>query len=97
VSAHQKVVKPVATEPTSDEPFALQHAAGWSVGDVRLLTGEGPVWLVSGTNGENRIEAHHLIICLYAREGVRQRPLEFVTEPGSEKFIFWYERVKPNP
>ena len=27
------------------------------MGDVRILTGAGPVWLVSGANGENVIEA----------------------------------------
>jgi hypothetical protein len=47
----------MAGYPSSDESFALLHAAGCSVGDVRVLTGEGPVWLVSGTNGENTIEA----------------------------------------
>jgi hypothetical protein len=31
----------------------MLHAAGWSVGDVVLLTGEGPIGLVTGTNGEN--------------------------------------------
>src|SRR5262249_25365865 len=28
------------------------------VGDVRLLTSEGPCWWVSGSNGENVINAH---------------------------------------
>jgi hypothetical protein len=42
---------------SSDESFARLHAAGWSVGDVRVLTGEGPVWLVTGTNGENVLDA----------------------------------------
>jgi hypothetical protein len=45
------------THPTSDESFARLHAAGWSVGDVAALTDTGQVWIVSGTNGENRIEA----------------------------------------
>jgi hypothetical protein len=31
--------------------------AGWSVGDVRLLTAEGAAWLVNGTNGENQVKA----------------------------------------
>jgi hypothetical protein len=39
-----------------DQSFARLHAAGWSVDDVRLLTAEGPCWLVSGTNGENASE-----------------------------------------
>jgi hypothetical protein len=33
------------------------HRAGWSVGDARIITADGPAWWVSGTNGENRIEA----------------------------------------
>jgi hypothetical protein len=43
--------------PTPDECFARLHRAGWSVGDVRLLTAEGPAWWVSGTNGENALNA----------------------------------------
>ena len=42
---------------TSDESFARLHRAGWSVGDVRVLTPAGPAWLVTGANGENVIEA----------------------------------------
>ena len=42
---------------TVDESFARLHRAGWSVGDVRLLTAEGPAWLVSGTNGGNEVRA----------------------------------------
>jgi hypothetical protein len=45
------------TYPSVDESFARLHAAGWSVGDVRLLTAAGPDWLVSGANGENQIQA----------------------------------------
>ena len=48
------------TCPTVDESFARLHAAGWSVGDVRLLTAAGPRWLVTATNGENRIRASAL-------------------------------------
>jgi hypothetical protein len=33
------------------------HAAGWSVGDILLLTANGPAWLVTGMDGENSIEA----------------------------------------
>jgi hypothetical protein len=32
------------------------HRAGWSVGEVRIATATGPAWLVSGSNGENRID-----------------------------------------
>ena len=43
--------------PQVDESFARLHRAGWSVGDARTLTAEGPRWRVSGMNGENAIEA----------------------------------------
>ena len=41
----------------SDESFARLHAAGWTVGDVAVHGETGLVWVVSGANGENRIEA----------------------------------------
>jgi len=41
----------------SDESFTRLKRAGWSVGDVRILTPAGPIWLVTGANGENVIEA----------------------------------------
>jgi hypothetical protein len=47
----------VATYPNPDESFARLQRAGWSVGDVRLLTAEGAVWWVTGSNGENAIRA----------------------------------------
>jgi hypothetical protein len=47
----------MASFPTVDESFARLHRAGWSVGDVRILTVEGPAWLVSGHNGENAVSA----------------------------------------
>jgi hypothetical protein len=47
----------VATPRLRQQSFARLHRAGWSVGDVRLLTAEGPRWYVSVTNGENAIEA----------------------------------------
>jgi hypothetical protein len=50
-------MKRMAAYPSSDESFAMLHAAGWSVGDLLLLTGNGPAWLVTDTNGENSIEA----------------------------------------
>ncbi len=44
--------------PTSDESFARRHCAGWSVGEAAVLTASGRrVWVVSGVNGENAIEA----------------------------------------
>ena len=42
---------------TVDESFARLRRAGWSVGDVRLLTADGPAWVVSGHNGENAVSA----------------------------------------
>jgi hypothetical protein len=39
--------------PTVDDCFDRLRRAGWSVGE----TAYGTVWLVSGTNGENRIQA----------------------------------------
>ena len=47
----------MVTYPTVDESFDRLHRAGWSVGDVRVLTAEGPAWLVSGKNGENEVRA----------------------------------------
>jgi hypothetical protein len=46
-----------ALNPSSDHSFARRHAAGWSAGEVRLLTASEAVWLASGANGENVIEA----------------------------------------
>jgi hypothetical protein len=44
----------MTTFPSSDESFGRLQRAGWSVGEVRLTDG---AWLVSGSNGENRIAA----------------------------------------
>ena len=41
----------------SDDSFARLHAAGWTVGDVAVHGESGLMWLVTRTNGENRIEA----------------------------------------
>ena len=41
------------TFPSSDESFARLQRAGWSVGEVRLADG---TWVVTGSNGENRVE-----------------------------------------
>jgi hypothetical protein len=40
-----------------DRSHDALHRAGWPVGDARIITADGPAWWVSGTNGENRIEA----------------------------------------
>jgi hypothetical protein len=42
---------------TVDQCHTRLKRASWSLGEVRLLTATGPVWLVDGTNGENRLEA----------------------------------------
>jgi len=47
----------VNPRPTVDDSFARLRSAGWSVGDVRILTAEGPRWLVTGSNGENALSA----------------------------------------
>ena len=41
----------------SDAAFSRLHVAGWTVGDVAVHGESGLVWIVSGSNGENRIEA----------------------------------------
>ena len=41
---------------SSDESFTRLKRAGWSVGDMRVLTAEGVYWLITGANGENVIE-----------------------------------------
>jgi hypothetical protein len=41
-----------------DACFARLHAAGWSVGDLRIFTPVGAVYgRVDGVNGENKVEA----------------------------------------
>ena len=42
---------PASSYPSVDESFARLHRAGWSIGE----TGGAGVWLVIGTNGENKI------------------------------------------
>ena len=39
--------------PAVDESFERLHRAGWSVGEVAAAT----AWIVSGSNGENLLEA----------------------------------------
>jgi hypothetical protein len=48
----------VPAYPSVDESFDRLHRAGWSIGETAIGTDHALVWLVSGTNGENRIEAH---------------------------------------
>jgi hypothetical protein len=42
---------------SSDESFARLKAAGWSVGEAKVLTPAGYRWRVNGANGENVLEA----------------------------------------
>lgn len=46
----------MARETIPDMIHALNRA-GWSIGDTALDYPTGRVWVVSGTNGENRIVA----------------------------------------
>jgi hypothetical protein len=43
--------------PSVDDSFARLHAAGWSIGDTQTLSAKGLVWLVTGYDGKNVIEA----------------------------------------
>jgi len=45
---------------TVDACLARLHRAGWSVGDVCLLSTRGPLWLVTGTHGMHVIRAEGL-------------------------------------
>jgi hypothetical protein len=44
------------TYPSVDESRDRLHRAGWSVGETTVGPGHAPVWVIGGTNGENRIE-----------------------------------------
>jgi hypothetical protein len=44
--------------PRPDESFDRLHRAGWSIGETATAGG----WLVTGTNGENAIEARHFVV-----------------------------------
>jgi hypothetical protein len=57
--------------PSVDDSRGRLHRAGWSVGEVA----QGPLWVVTGTNGENRVNATAttqarawLRACVQARE-----------------------------
>ncbi len=39
------------------EAIGELHRAGWSVGSAAFTGSAGPVWVVSGTNGENMLRA----------------------------------------
>jgi hypothetical protein len=46
-----------ADHPSSDDSFDVLHRSGWSIGDTDVYGGKRLVWLVTGSNGENRIRA----------------------------------------
>jgi hypothetical protein len=48
---------PMSTYPSVDECRDRLHRAGWSIGETAIGPDLALVWLVTGTNGENRIEA----------------------------------------
>ena len=46
----------VGAYPSVAESRDRLHRAGWSVGEMAFGPGQALVWVVGGTNGENRIE-----------------------------------------
>jgi hypothetical protein len=47
----------MSTYPSVDECRDRLHRAGWSIGETASGSDHALVWLVTGTNGENCIEA----------------------------------------
>ena len=45
------------TYPSVDESFDRLHRAGWSIGETAFGPDHSLVWIVSGSNGENRVKA----------------------------------------
>jgi hypothetical protein len=41
--------------PSAGESLQRLHDAGWSVSCTRFQGAQGPVWIVSGYNGENQV------------------------------------------
>ena len=65
----------MTTYPAVDESLDRLRRAGWSVGDTAFGPEHALVWYVSGSNGENLIDAHggsraeaYWRACLQARE-----------------------------
>jgi hypothetical protein len=48
---------PLSRYPSVDESFDRLHRAGWSIGEMAFGSDHSLVWIVSGSNGENRVEA----------------------------------------
>jgi hypothetical protein len=78
---------------SSDDPLALLHRSGWSIGDAAFRGSDGLVWLVTGSNNENmiraegatRAEAWHRAVEQAAAVGVlRRRPGTTRPGPGSD-------------
>jgi hypothetical protein len=70
---------------TYNEPFARPKRAGWSVGDVRVLTAARPVWLVTGANGD--VDQPY---CLLRQDwlGLRSRRLSPETQAGLSVIVY---------
>jgi hypothetical protein len=47
----------MSTYPSVDESRDRLHRAGWSIGETAIGPDHALIWLVTGTNGENSIEA----------------------------------------
>jgi hypothetical protein len=47
----------MSTYPSVDECRDRLHRAGWSIGEAAIGPDHALVWVITGTNGENRIEA----------------------------------------
>jgi hypothetical protein len=78
---------------SSDDPLALLHRSGWSIGDTAFHGSDGLVWVVTGSNGENliraegvtRAEAWHRAVEQAAAVGMlRRRTIRTRTGLGSD-------------
>ena len=69
--------------PSAEESLIALHGAGWSVNCTAYESERGPVWIVSGYNGENQVLTAALTrdeawwqACLQARSvGMLGRPI----------------------
>ncbi len=74
--------------PDSEESLIALHRAGWSVTCTAFGSERGPVWIVSGYNGENQVLTAALTrdeawwqACLQARSvGMLGRPIQPVSK-----------------
>jgi hypothetical protein len=74
-------VTPAESYPSVDESRDRLHRAGWSVGETAVGPDHALLWVVSGTNGENRIEGRGRT---RPRRGIgpRSRPPRWACWPG---------------